>query len=61
MYLFLSVGVISRIPKFQVLVSVNLTIMGSKKRPFSTSSATGKSNEQVSVAAEKGVSKVVSL
>ncbi|XP_004236570.2 DNA-(apurinic or apyrimidinic site) endonuclease, chloroplastic [Solanum lycopersicum] len=52
-----SVGVISRIPKFQVLVSVNLTIMGSKKRPFSTSSATGKSNEQVSVAAEKGVSK----
>ncbi|TMW84192.1 hypothetical protein EJD97_025643 [Solanum chilense] len=52
-----SVGVISRKPKFQVLVSVNLTIMGSKKRPFSTSSATGKSNEQVSVAAEKGVSK----
>ncbi|XP_015071504.1 DNA-(apurinic or apyrimidinic site) lyase, chloroplastic [Solanum pennellii] len=52
-----SVGVILRKPKFQVLVSVNLTIMGSKKRPFSTSSATGKSNEQVSVAAEKGVSK----
>ncbi|KAL3370606.1 hypothetical protein AABB24_007591 [Solanum stoloniferum] len=31
--------------------------MGSKKRPFSTSSATGKPNEQMSVAAEKGVSK----
>ncbi|KAH0681123.1 hypothetical protein KY284_022208 [Solanum tuberosum] len=52
-----SVGVILRKPKFQVLVSVNLTIMGSKKRPFSTSSATGKPNEQMSVAAEKGVSK----
>ncbi|KAK4721152.1 hypothetical protein R3W88_011385 [Solanum pinnatisectum] len=52
-----SVGVILRKPKFQVLVSVNLTIMGSKKRPFSTSSATAKSNEQMSVAAEKGVSK----
>ncbi|KAK6791257.1 hypothetical protein RDI58_010338 [Solanum bulbocastanum] len=52
-----SVGVILRKPKFQLLVSVNLTIMGSKKRPFSTSSATAKSNEQMSVAAEKGVSK----
>ncbi|XP_049354105.1 LOW QUALITY PROTEIN: DNA-(apurinic or apyrimidinic site) endonuclease, chloroplastic [Solanum verrucosum] len=52
-----SVGVILRKPKFQVLVYVNLTIMGSKKRPFSTSSATGKPNEQMSVAAEKGVSK----
>ncbi|KAG5609460.1 hypothetical protein H5410_020741 [Solanum commersonii] len=31
--------------------------MGSKKRPFSTSSATARSNEQMSVAAEKGVSK----
>ncbi|XP_055801577.1 DNA-(apurinic or apyrimidinic site) endonuclease, chloroplastic isoform X2 [Solanum dulcamara] len=53
-----SIGVILRKPKFQVLVSVDLTTMGSEKRPFSTSSATAKSNETMSVAAEKGVSKV---
>ncbi|XP_016571887.1 DNA-(apurinic or apyrimidinic site) endonuclease, chloroplastic isoform X5 [Capsicum annuum] len=52
-----SVGVILRKPKFQVLVSVNLRIMGSRKRLFSTSSATAQSNEPVSVAAEKGVLK----
>ncbi|MCD7459274.1 hypothetical protein HAX54_040533 [Datura stramonium] len=52
-----SVGLFLRKPKFQVLVSVNLTIMGSKKRPFSTSSAAAKSNDLMSVAAEKGVSK----
>ncbi|XP_047268285.1 DNA-(apurinic or apyrimidinic site) endonuclease, chloroplastic isoform X6 [Capsicum annuum] len=40
-----SVGVILRKPKFQVLVSVNLRIMGSRKRLFSTSSATAQSNE----------------
>nr|XP_009784796.1 PREDICTED: apurinic endonuclease-redox protein isoform X1 [Nicotiana sylvestris] len=52
-----SVGVILRKPKFQVLASVNFTIMGSKKRPFLTSSAIAKSNEPMGVAAEKGVSK----
>ncbi|XP_059308977.1 DNA-(apurinic or apyrimidinic site) endonuclease, chloroplastic isoform X1 [Lycium ferocissimum] len=52
-----SVGVILRKPKFQVLVSVNLTIMGSKKRPFSTSSTTAKSNEPMSITTDKGVSK----
>lgn len=59
--IFFSIGVILRKPKFQVLVSMDLTIMGSKKRPFSTSSATAKSSETLSVAGEKGVSKVVSF
>ncbi|KAK4373724.1 hypothetical protein RND71_009108 [Anisodus tanguticus] len=52
-----SVGIILRKPKLQVLVSVNFSIMGSKKRPFSTSSVTAKSNEEMSIATDKGVSK----